>query len=126
MPLIYAYNPSFIVKKLPSNYVSTLTFEGFQKSKHYQAFQKLLKQEYSLSVDLELLLEGKLLVPNEEIDSALTLKIELIKQEKSVPQEKGKIASKPLTKQELRDLRVKHFTKDDKDEPKGGPSLNGF
>ena len=24
MPLIYAYKPSFIVKKLPSNYVSTL------------------------------------------------------------------------------------------------------
>jgi len=35
MPLIYAYNPSFIVKKLPSNYVSTLILDNIAPSRGY-------------------------------------------------------------------------------------------
>ena len=100
--------PTF--KSLTSHYN---TFESFKASTDYQAFQVLLQK--SDQVDLELLIEGKLLVEDQALDEQIQTLIEAAGNRKSMAsadlssEEAPK--NRPLTREEVQAIREKYYSK---------------
>ena len=76
------------------------TFDVFKRSEDYGLFQSIL--EKNNTVDLELMLEGMLLVPQKEVDEKLTTLLEAAINKKEP-------VKKVLSKEEVRNARLKFF-----------------
>jgi hypothetical protein len=80
------------------------TFEAFQASSNYVSFQALLQSEQDAGI--ELMIEGKLLVVDEELDEEL---MRLITSTVEAKEAHDEVDDKPVTQEELRARRLDFF-----------------